>query len=201
MDSVKSYPKFLIWAVAALLVLGLIAILVVNQANRSRSRIPVWGQLSDFEFTAAYTGQPFGLDQMKGKLNVVDFIFTSCKSACPIMAVNMAELYDLYKGSDKVQFVSISVDPERDTLEALLEYGRKLGVDDDRWVFLRAPIEQVVELCEKQFMLAADALPMGHTTKFILVDQYGQIRSYHEGLDNDSMTGLKNNIGQLAKEL
>ena len=108
----------------------------------------------------------------------------------------MAELYEFYRSSDKVQFVSISVDPDRDSLEALIDYGCNLGVDDDRWIFLCAPIEQVVEICEKDFMLAAEALPMGHTTKFIIVDHLGQIRSYHEGVDAESMDGLKYNIKQ-----
>jgi len=42
---------------------------------------------------------------------------------------------------------------------------------------------------------------MGHTTKFILVDHLGQIRSYHEGLENEAMIPLKDNIRQLAKDL
>ncbi len=201
MEFKKPYPGMLMLAVIAMLVLGLIAILVVNRADHSRSQVPIFAQLSDFEFTAAHSGQPFGLQQMQGKLNVVDFIFTSCPSICPIMAVNMSELYELYRNSDKVQFVSISVDPDRDSLEALIEYGRSLGVDDNRWVFLRAPVEQVIEVCEEQFMLAAEALPMGHTTKFILVDQHGRIRSYHEGLKNESMLALKNNIKQLSREM
>ncbi len=201
MEAEKSYPKMLIWAVAAMLLLGLTATLVVNAANRARSRIPVWGELSEFEFIDAYTGKPWGLQQMQGKLSVVDFIFTNCESVCPVMAINMTDLYDLYAHSDKVQFVSISVDPVRDSLAVLRNYADGLGVNDGRWIFLNAPLEQVTELCEKQFMLPAESLPMGHTTKFILVDQFGRIRSYHEGINSESMTGLKNNIRQLAGEL
>ncbi|MCP4632325.1 MAG: SCO family protein [candidate division Zixibacteria bacterium] len=201
MSYAKSFPKMLILSVAAMLILGALAIVVVDQANRSRSEIPVWGEVSDFEFTAAHNGEPFGLEQMKGKLNVVDFIFTNCKSICPIMAENMVDLYDLYSGSDLVQFVSISVDPVRDTLETLNEYARQQGVNDNRWVFLRASIEDVVKICEGDFMLAADQLPMGHTSKFILVDQFGQIRSYHDGTESGHMVSLKNNIRQLAKEM
>jgi protein SCO1/2 len=195
----RHYPKMLIYAVAAMLILGALAIIIVNRANKSRSEIPIYGTLSNFSFTNANTGQPFGLEQMKGKINVVDFMFTNCRSACPIMVVNMAELYDLYKDFDQVQFVSISVDPERDSLEALRQYAADHDVTDNRWVFLRAPIEDVVQLCEKQFMLGADGLPMGHTTKFILVDQQGRIRGYYEGLDNDSLTPLENSIRQLAR--
>lgn len=200
MNAYKSFPKMLILAVAAMLVLGTLALLIVNQANRSRSQIPVWGQLEDFSFTNAQDGQPFGLKQMLGKISVVDFIFTNCPGACPVMAINMEGLYELYKTADKVQFISVSVDPDRDSLEALRQYAEERGVTDNRWVFLRAPMTDVKALCEGQFMLAADELPMAHTTKFILVDQLGRIRSYHEGLESGSMESLKNNIRQLAGE-
>ena len=113
----------------------------------------------------------------------------------------MSELYELYKGSGKVQFVSISVDPERDTLEALNEYARLLGVNNKEWIFLRGDIEKVAEICEKQFLLGVGELPWGHTTKFILVDHLGRIRSYHDGLSESSMEVLKNNIRQLAREI
>lgn len=191
----------LIMIVVVMLLFGIMATLVINQANKSRSELQVWNSLSGFNFTAAHNGQPFGLEQMKGKLNVVDFIFTRCKSVCPITMSNMAELYNLYEGSDKVQFVSISVDPENDSLAALNAYGKKYGVNDNRWIFLSAPVEDVVRVCEKDFMLPADNLPGGHTSKFILVDQDGNIRSYHEGLNSDAMTALKNNIRQLAREI
>ncbi|MDH4155803.1 MAG: SCO family protein [candidate division Zixibacteria bacterium] len=201
MSRTDSYPKMLIWLIIAMMVLAVMALLVVNWTNVSRSKIPVWGELPQFTFTAAHTGQPFGLEDMKGRLNVVDFIFTRCRSACPIMGGNFSELYSLYKGSDKVRFVSISVDPEHDSLAVLREYARQQGVTDDRWVFLRAPVEQVRQLCEGGFMLAADDLPGGHTTKFTLVDHLGRIRSYHEGLDSTGMRILKDNIRQLARDL
>ena len=159
MNHSDSYPKMLIWLIAAMIVLAVMALLVVNWASVSRSKIPVWGELPQFTFTAARTGQPFGLEDMKGSLNVVDFIFTRCPGACPIMAGNFSELYQLYQGSGKVRFVSISVDPEHDSLAVLREYARQQGVTDDRWVFLCAPVEQVRQLCEGGFMLAADDLP------------------------------------------
>ena len=161
MSSHRSFPRMLILSVAAMFVLGTLAVLIVSQANRSREEIPVWGQLHDFSFTNAVDEQPFGYQQMLGKINVVDFIFTNCPGACPIMAVNMEDLYESYKGTDKVQFVSVSVDPGRDSVEALRQYAEDRGVTDSRWIFLRAPIDDVKALCEGQFMLAADELPMG----------------------------------------
>jgi protein SCO1/2 len=191
----------LILIVIGMLVLGTLALVVVNQANLSRSRIPMIGELSEFELIESQSAEPVGPVNLRGKICVYDFIFTNCQGPCPVMAVNMGELYRLYKGSDKIQFISISVDPERDTLEALNEYADLQGVDDDAWIFLRGPIDKVAEICEKQFMLSADDLPGGHTTKFILVDHLGRIRSYHDGLSESSMDILQNNIRQLAKEL
>jgi protein SCO1/2 len=191
----------LILIVIGMLVLGTLALVVVNQANLSRSRIPVVGELSEFELIESQSAEPVGPANLRGKICVYDFIFTNCQGPCPVMAVNMGELYRLYKSSGKVQFVSISVDPERDTLEALNKYADLQGVDDDAWIFLRGPIEEAAEICEKQFMLSADNLPGGHTTKFILVDHLGRIRSYHDGLSDSSMEILKNNIRQLANEL
>jgi protein SCO1/2 len=191
----------LILVVIAMIVLGALAAVVVNQANLSRSRIPVLGTLGDFQLVESRSGRLVGPADFRGKICVYDFIFTNCKGPCPVMAVNMGELYRIYKSSEKVQFISISVDPERDTLEALKEYAALQGVDDDRWVFLRGPIDTVAYICENEFMLSADDLPGGHTTKFILVDRQGLIRSYHDGLSEESMEALESNIRQLAREM
>lgn len=201
MSETKSYPKMLIWTILAMVVLGLLAALVVSRAQKSQTQITVWGSLPGFSFTAAHNGEPFGLEQMKGKITVVNFIFTRCRSVCPVLTPNFAELYRLYENSDKIQLVSITVDPDYDSPEVLNAYAKLYGIEDDRWVFLWAPIEKVHELCEQGFMLPADDLPGGHTTKFTLVDADGDIRSYHEGMDQEGMVLLKQNIRQLARNM
>jgi len=198
----KPFPILLIVIIIALILLAAVAIIVVSRADLSRSKIPVLYQLPDFELTDQ-SGQPFGLSRMLGKISIVDFIFTNCKGPCPIMASKMSELYLLYKDYDHIQFVSISVDPERDTLEALREYAILQGVNDDRWVFLRGPLDDVVRLSEQGFKLAADVetLPMGHTIVWTLVDQDGRIRSYHNGTDDADIDVLKENIRRLNREI
>ncbi|MCX6829046.1 MAG: SCO family protein [candidate division Zixibacteria bacterium] len=191
--------KRLIWVSAAFFILAVASLLVINQARRSRNEVPVLGQLPDFTFTER-SGRPFGLSDMKGKINVVDFIFTRCKGPCPIMATKMGELYKLYEGSNQVQFISISVDPEFDSLTVLQAYAERQGVTDNRWVFLNAVIDSVISLSENGFKIAAEDLPGGHTTRFILVDQKGRIRGYYDGLDDASLGIMKTHIRQLAGE-
>lgn len=183
-------------ALAIALLVGL-TVFTIEQADSARAEIPVIAKLPDFEFTER-SGNPFGLQQMKGKISVVDFIFTTCPGACPVMTDKMSALYKQYRSTGKVQFVSITVDPDNDTLEALREYATQHGAVDKDWAFLRAPEEAVVKLSEEGFKLPAENLPAGHSTKLILVDQAGQVRGYYKPQDLGSMLMLKTHLRELA---
>jgi len=189
--------------IVGLVIVVLLAIggaLVINQANESRAEIPKLWEMPQFQLTER-NGQPFGSEDMKGELNVVNFFFTSCKSICPVMNARMNELYQYYADYDFVRFVSISVDPDVDSLAALRAYAESWGVDDDRWVFLRGPIDQVAELIEKGFKLPANDLPGGHSSRFVLVDQNGMIRGYYDSFDDAQLRHLKDDIHEVAKGL
>lgn len=190
---------FFIWGSVASLILMLIVLLFVGQTIRSRGRLSVYGQVPDFSFVNQ-DGLPFGLSDMKGKIAVVDFIYTSCNEECPLMSSKMTELYTLFAKDGNVIFVSISVDPDRDSLRVLQEYAVNHGVSDDRWVFLWHPIEEIASLSEKGFLLSASDLPEGHSNRFILVDQNGQIRGYYDGTSDESMKLLEQNIHQLLNK-
>ena len=75
----------------------------------------------------------------------MDFFFTSCASICPTLTKNMANLQrGFLKGGDPmhapdstvVQFVSFSIDPERDSVARLKSYADKFGVKHDNWWLL-----------------------------------------------------------------
>jgi protein SCO1/2 len=188
------------WLIPVLVLLALIAFTVDWWAEASRGTLPVLGEVPEFNMID-HTGQPFGRSDLNGKLVVVDFFFSSCPGVCPVMHRNMFDLYHWLEGYDPVKIVSISVDPDRDTLAALQAYADSLGVTDNIWIFLRAPIEEVIDLCENGFMLPAVGLPGGHTTRFALVDHLGRIRGYYDGMDATSVRILKEHLRQLGGEL
>jgi protein SCO1/2 len=188
------------WIIPAVVFLGLLAIVTVWWAESSRGELPVLGRVPAFEMTER-DGQPFGREDLDGRISVVSWIFTNCPGVCPRMGEQMIQLYHDFAGSDKVQFVSISVDPDRDSLAALRAYAESWGVADKRWVFLRAPIEDVVDLCENGFMLPAVDLPGGHTFRFTLVDAEGYIRGYYDGTDAASVAILKDHMAMLVREM
>jgi protein SCO1/2 len=200
MKSERKFPIGVLLGIIAAFILGLGGLIVIGLAENSRTRLPLLGQVPEFEFTRQ-DGSEFGLKEMKGRISIVDFIFTSCQTICPPMSANMQKFYQRYEGTDRIQFVSITVDPERDSLSVLQEYAHNFGVDDDRWVFLWQPVDKVVWLSEKGFMISARDLPMGHSSRFVLVDPNGMIRGYYDGVDDESMKILANDIRKLAKKL
>jgi len=200
MDKNTLFPQLIIWLTIISIIILFAGIILIKPFSRDKSDLPIMGHLPDFIFTQS-NGQTFGLAEMKGKINVVDFMFTGCPMICPVMSAKMAVFYQAFAADTDVRFISITVDPQNDSLPVLRAYAKDHGVTDNRWVFLRAPIEEVIALSEKGFMLAADRLPGGHTTRFILVDNHGNIRGYYESGDDASLAKLANDIQSLSLDL
>ena len=196
----NKFPILVIVGIAASFVLGATALIVIITAERSSSELPVLGKVPQFQFIKQ-DGSPFGSYDMLGKINIIDFIFTSCRDLCPAMSGNMARLYHQFDSSGKIQFVSITVDPEHDSLSVLRQYSQSFGVNDNRWVFLWQSQDEVARLSEKGFMLSAIDLPEGHSSKFILVDDKGQIRGYYEGNEMAGISQLSRDIAELARAM
>ncbi len=79
-------------------------------------------QLNDFS-TLDQAGNPFGLEQIKGKWSFVFFGYTHCPDVCPITMSVMNEAYNQLSATNpNLQIIFVSVDPERDTIEKLAQY-------------------------------------------------------------------------------
>ncbi len=88
-----------------------------------------------------------------GSVVIVNFIYSRCAEACPLSTAHMLKLQTVYEREDRVQLVSISVDPEFDTPEVLASYADKLGVRSPRWAFLTGEKEAVYRLARGGFHL------------------------------------------------
>jgi len=199
LQSEKILKGWFLGVIVVVLFMGLGASFVIDKAESSRAAIDVIKPVPPFDFMG-HRGDPFSLEDMKGIVSVIDFIFTTCPDICPVMSTRMKSLYELYGNSEKVQFVSFSVDPEYDTIPKLKEYADNLGVNNDKWTFVRGPLEEIKVLSEKGFYLPARDLPMGHSARFVLVDREGMIRGYYDSLDSDKIDLLKEHIVELARK-
>jgi len=138
------------------------------------------------------------LADLKGRVWVADFIFTHCGGTCPLMTDKMRKLHDQLP--PEIRLVSITVDPERDTPKALAAYAAEHGAPRDRWLFLTGNKQALYDLCVKGFKLPLDpgggtALePIGHSTRFVLVDKEGQIRAYYDGTEEESLEQITRDV-------
>jgi len=191
------FPRVFLWTGSLAIILAVVAALVIQRAHHSRADLPVYGTVPAFSYLNQ-DGQPFDRSDLEGKITVLEFFFTSCQGPCPVMNMRMAELYKQYQGTDAVQFVSISVDPARDSLTALKAYSHRYGVTDHRWNFLRGPLKEVEDLSTNGFKLGGN-FPSGHSTRFVLIDGKARIRGYYRSLDQASLEVLRDHIRQLAR--
>src|SRR5205085_1158628 len=80
----------------------------------------------------------------KGFVTVYDFVFTNCAGTCPMMTATLRRITQKVDKNAKVRFVSISVDPARDTPAVLHAYADKVR-NDDRWMFLTGDPKTIVD--------------------------------------------------------
>jgi protein SCO1/2 len=108
--------------------------------------------------------QRFYSDVLKGRVVLVSFIFTNCEYACPMLAQKLKQTRAVMAESikDDVWFVSISVDPERDTPEAMKHFAEKQGVDESRWIFLTGDKQNLETIVRKLGQYTPDV--EAHTT-------------------------------------
>ena len=195
----SSLNKKLVLAFLFIFMLGSFGFFVIDKATKSRiDNIGIIGQVPSFSLTN-FDGSVITEKQLDNKISIVSFIFTQCEGACPIMSENMSILQERFASSNDIQFLSITTDPDYDTLEVLNEYSSNYS-NKNNWYFLKGNIKDVIELSEKGFFLSAALLPAGHSTRLILVDKQLNIRKYYEGTIESNIFELQSDIVTLLNQ-
>ena len=139
----RSYLFFILF----ILLMGIGGNWVINKASSSYD-LPVIKAVPEFSFVNQ-DGEIFDQKDLKNKITVLDFFFTSCPGPCPVMAYNMKELYHDFSKIEELQFISITVDPKIDTQLELKQYADNQGVYDKRWQFLTSELQNIKNLSKK----------------------------------------------------
>ena len=101
-----------------------------------------------------------------------------------------------------MRFVSISVDPQRDTPEKLRSYASRMR-NDPRWVFLTGDARTITDLSVNGFKLAASGSTSEavlHSSKFAIADKHGVIRDYYGATNDDSVEHVTTVVHDLLRE-
>ena len=168
-------------------------------ALRQRS-VSAYGSVPEFQLINQH-GKNFGSADLRGKIWIADFIYTTCPGPCPMISSRMSELQKPLEKTD-VHLVSFSVDPARDTPQILRGYAERLQAEPGRWDFLTGPQSTIYNLSRNGFKLAVGeekGVPI-HSTRMILVDRHGAIRGYYDAAEPDAVTKLLADTNHLLRE-
>lgn len=138
---------------------------------------------------------------LAGQVWVANFIFTTCRTICPLMTAKMVQLQRRLAGVD-ARFVSFSVDPSTDTPEVLAAYARRWAAEETRWTLL-ATDEKTLPLVAAGFHITAEKNkpgeldPIIHSSVFVLVDQRGVVRGIYDSEQRADLRELEQHVRTL----
>lgn len=160
-----------------------------SSAQLSATTLPTMGEAPSFAFTDA-SNKELSTQSLRGKVWLASFFFTSCKGPCPAIMAELSTLDERFGKNDAFRMVSISVDPENDSIAALAEYSARLKISPS-WSLLRGPKEEVLNLLNVGFRLGAnEGQLLTHSTRIVLVDRQGMIRGFFDGMDKEHVKRL-----------
>ena len=160
--------------------------------------------LPDFQLTER-SGKTVRLADLKGKVWLADFVYTTCTGPCPMISHHLASLQNRTLENADVRFVSISTDPAHDTPDVLQKYAGEMHASPDKWLFLTGEKAQVYDLIEHGFLLPVveqpnEPQPIMHSTRLALVDKRGVIRAFYDGTEGEGDERILRDIARLLAE-
>ena len=163
---------------------------------------PVLGTVPDFRLVDQ-SGAPFAPERLAGRVWIADFVFTRCPDVCPRMTERLVKVQRTL--GERVNLVSVSVDPEYDTPERLAAFARANGAESPRWHFLTGDSRHVQQAVLRGFNVAfsresEDIATLTHGVHVVLVDGRGRIRGYYDSNDRDALERLVADARRLADQ-
>ena len=164
--------------------------------------------IQEFSFTDQ-SGEAYGSKDLKGKIYVAEYFFTTCGTICPKMNAEMQRVQQAFKGNDSFKILSFTVDPETDSVAQMKLYADGHGADPKQWHFLTGDKKDLYQLARRSFFVLkpAEASNQGdvgsdfiHTNYFVLVDTKKRIRGYYDGTSPKEVDKLIGDIKKLLEE-
>jgi protein SCO1/2 len=172
-----------------MLVFGLVGFTWLMGAEPARAeRLAVIQKAPDFTL-ATQDNKQLKFSDLKGKVRIVSFVFTTCNGTCPATTHRMGQVQSELKTrgllkDDRIRLLTITLDPARDTPEAFRRYAKLYDADPASWTFLTGPAEDVAKVHAAWGMWVKPAADgqLDHPSRVFLVDGQGRVREiYHLG--------------------
>ena len=166
----KLLRRLLTTAIASVLLLSTSLVLAEDEEARAREYFTNLELINQDGETVRFFD-----DVLKDKVVVINFIFTNCEGACPLITHKLTLVRDGLEGNigDPIQFVSLSLDPARDTPAAMKEFAKTHNADHDGWVFLTGKSENLQNIIKRLGQFTDDI--EAHSTMMLA----GNVNSAH----------------------
>lgn len=163
------------------------------------------------EFTLTnQLGEQTGTAELKGKPYIASFVFTRCATLCPRVLAANAELDRQLKsvvGEDNYRLVSITLDPEHDTVEVFGQRAKDWDADASHWLFLTGEKDKVRDLITGADGFRSPAvddpdnpqMQIAHNSNVVLVDAAGRIRGYYDVVKIEQREKLTRDLQRLIE--
>lgn len=166
---------------------------------------PMDGQAAPFTLTDQ-NGQRVRLADFKGRWVVMDWIYTNCTDACPALTADMKALQQRFgdKLGSQVQLVSVTIDPERDTVPAMKFYAQAVQADVPGWSWLTGSKQETDAVAEAYGVAFSPAPPehgmamFDHTVLTVVIDPDGREHDRFFGVrwSDDMIKRLEEKVGK-----
>lgn len=168
--------------------LAALATIVCAGVSAGAAELPDMGAAAPFSLTTQ-DGDPLTLADLHGKIVLIAFIYTGCKDVC---LTETAKMVQVQRGLGKdfgteAYFVSVTMDPEADTGEALKQHARQFGARLDGWSFLTGTPAQVRRVARAYGVVFRKVREgeVEHNTLASIIDRSGHLRVQYLGVDFD----------------
>lgn len=156
---------------------------ITYMMNAGLSSLPVTGTAPNLTAINVATGKPLSLDSLHGKVVLMTWYYTHCPNICPLTMYHFEQVQDQLEQQgvfgNKVVLVAVTFDPVQDTPSVIRQYSQHFHANSRGWIFLRSAPSQIDTILQQwgvQVRQTSDPMFFLHTTKTVLIDQFGNIR-------------------------
>ncbi|MCW3108798.1 MAG: hypothetical protein JWQ09_3304 [Segetibacter sp.] len=172
-----------------------------------KAKLPTVSYVRPFSFTNQ-DGKTIDENDLKGKVTVVEYFFTTCKGICPKLNVSLKKIYEEYKDEPDFMILAHTVQPETDSIARLKFYADSMQIDTKKWVLVTGRKDSLYKAARGSYLLDDPANNVEkledqfiHTQFLALVDKNGGVRGgVYDALKKDEMEKLSKDIKGLLKE-
>ncbi len=172
----------------------------------TEGNLPPIGRVQPFIFTNQ-NGKQITEKNLTGKVVVASYFFTTCRGICPEMNGNLKKVYEQFKNEKDFLLLSHTSDPEIDSVPVIKRYADSIGANPANWIFLTGRKDSLYTMARLSYAIDDPANNLKsidddflHTQYWALVNKKGEVRKIYDGLKNNEVSDLIDDIKKLLND-